>query len=70
MGIAVGYISVLPVEVFTAELSRVGGPIDSAFALGPGVLPTTTSSGEEASCGGACFSLQMDSHPVSLLEGG
>jgi len=56
-------------EVPTAELSRVGQLLHHPLAMGARLLRAAVSPGQEAQCGGAGVSLQMDSHNLSLLEG-
>ncbi len=56
-------------EVPTAELSRVGRPFHPPIAMGARLLRAAVSPGQEAPCGRAGVSLQMDSHNLSLLEG-
>jgi hypothetical protein len=62
-------VFLLSKEVPTAELSRVGRPFHPSIAMGARLLRAAVSPGQEAPCGGAGVSLQMDSHNPSLLEG-
>ena len=60
----------LPLGVFqilAAEFSRMGGPFDRAVGLGACLLPATARAWQGTPCRREGFSLQMDSHRVSLL---
>ena len=67
--VALGSFPLCLFEVPTAELSRVGRPFHHPIAMGARLLRAAVSPGQEAPCGGAGVSLQMDSHSLSLLEG-
>ena len=55
-------------EVSATKLTRMGGSLDCAIAVGSGLLPATTTSGQRPPRGGTSFSFQMDPHPIPLLE--
>ena len=55
-------------QVFTAKLSRMGGSLYRAFGVGTKLLPATTQPRQRSPRCGTSSSVQMDSHPISLLE--
>ena len=55
-------------KVSATKFSRMGGTHDCIFGVGPRLLPATARAWQRPPCRSASLGLQMDSHPVSLLE--
>src|SRR5262249_46966846 len=55
-------------QIPATDLSLMGSALDRSFGLVPSVLPGAAREGEVAAYGDPSPGVQMDSHPVSLLE--
>ena len=66
---ALGALAVGVPEVPTPNVPRVGAPLDRILRLGPPVLRAAAREGQAAQYRDPLARVQMDSHPLPLLEG-